>query len=160
MTITVNKTNSETFLPFDPQFLSDIKSKFFKQFVRISDNNMLWTLVFKGPVESKTPLVLLHGFGGGVGLWALNLDCLSQQRSVYALDLLGFGESSRPHFSTEAQEAELQFVESIEQWREKMGLESMIMLGHNLGGYLAASYAIKYPTRFVSQENGNNSSFS
>uniref|UniRef100_A0A8C2BVC8 1-acylglycerol-3-phosphate O-acyltransferase ABHD5 n=1 Tax=Cyprinus carpio TaxID=7962 RepID=A0A8C2BVC8_CYPCA len=73
-------------------------------------------------------------------LWTL-------QRPVYAFDLLGFGQSSRPHFNTDAQEAELQFVESIEQWREKLGLESMIMLGHNLGGYLAASYAITYPTR-------------
>ncbi|XP_058603670.1 1-acylglycerol-3-phosphate O-acyltransferase ABHD5 isoform X3 [Onychostoma macrolepis] len=73
-------------------------------------------------------------------LWTL-------QRPVYAFDLLGFGQSSRPHFNADAQEAELQFVESIEQWREKLGLESMIMLGHNLGGYLAASYAVTYPAR-------------
>lgn len=92
-------------------------------------------------------MVLLHGFGGGVGLWAQNLDALSQDRPVYALDLLGFGQSSRPDFSTDAQEAEQQFVESIEQWREKVGLDSMILLGHNLGGYLAVSYAIKYPRR-------------
>lgn len=94
-------------------------------------------------------MVLLHGFGGGVGLWAQNLDALSQRRPVLALDLLGFGQSSRPLFSTDAQEAEDQFVESIEQWRAKVGLESMILLGHNLGGYLAVSYSIKYPGRWV-----------
>lgn len=105
--------------------------------------------MFSDGVERKTPLVLLHGFGGGVGLWAMNLDALSQQRTVYALDLLGFGQSSRPHFSTDAQEAETQFVESIEEWREKQGLESVILLGHNLGGYLAAAYSLKYPSRFT-----------
>ncbi|XP_036441375.1 1-acylglycerol-3-phosphate O-acyltransferase ABHD5 isoform X3 [Colossoma macropomum] len=130
----------------EERMLQPLKSKFSKQFVHISNDNKLWTLVFGG-VESMTPLVLLHGFGGGVGLWAQNLDALSQQRPVYAFDLLGFGQSSRPHFSTDAQEAELQFVESIEEWRVKLGLETMIMLGHNLGGYLAAAYSLKYPSR-------------
>ncbi|XP_058254117.1 1-acylglycerol-3-phosphate O-acyltransferase ABHD5 isoform X2 [Hemibagrus wyckioides] len=131
----------------EERMLQPIQSKFSKQFVHISNDKKLWTLVFSGSVESKTPLVLLHGFGGGVGLWAMNLDALSQQRPVYAFDLLGFGQSSRPHFSTDAQEAETQFVESIEEWREKLGLESVILLGHNLGGYLAAAYSLKYPSR-------------
>lgn len=94
-------------------------------------------------------MVLLHGFGGGLGLWAQNLDALSQQRPVLALDLLGFGLSSRPQFSSDAQKAEEQFVDSIEQWRTKLGLDSMILLGHNLGGYLAVSYAINYLDRLV-----------
>lgn len=126
---------------------SGVESPFLKQYVSISNGNQLWTLKFNREA-SKTPLVLLHGFGGGVGLWAQNLDVLSQHRPVYALDLLGFGRSSRPDFSTDAQEAEQQFVESIEQWRENVGLESMILLGHNLGGYLAVSYSIKYPRRW------------
>uniref|UniRef100_A0A672HMR3 1-acylglycerol-3-phosphate O-acyltransferase ABHD5 n=1 Tax=Salarias fasciatus TaxID=181472 RepID=A0A672HMR3_SALFA len=56
-------------------------------------------------------------------------------------------ESSRPHFSKDPRRAEDQFVEAVEQWRAKVGLESMILLGHNLGGYLAVSYSIRHPGR-------------
>ncbi|TNN74463.1 Protein ABHD4 [Liparis tanakae] len=90
---------------------------------------------------------MVHGFGGGVGLWIRNMDTLSRSRPLYAFDLLGFGRSSRPPFPSDAAKAEEQFVDSIEQWRQSLGLESMILLGHSLGGYLATSYAIQYPSR-------------
>lgn len=132
----------------EERMLRCVRGSFSKQYVPISDSNMLWTLSFQSKsVKNRTPMVLLHGFGGGLGLWAQNLDALSQQRPVLALDLLGFGLSGRPQFSSDAQKAEEQFVDSIEQWRTKLGLDSMILLGHNLGGYLAVSYAINYPDR-------------
>ncbi|KAL0962096.1 hypothetical protein UPYG_G00335600 [Umbra pygmaea] len=93
------------------------------------------------------PLVLLHGFGGGVGLWAQNLDALSSCGALYALDLLGFGRSSRPQFSADPQGAEEKFLEAFEEWRDRVGLEEMVLLGHNLGGYLAAAYTLTYPHR-------------
>uniref|UniRef100_G3NI62 1-acylglycerol-3-phosphate O-acyltransferase ABHD5 n=1 Tax=Gasterosteus aculeatus aculeatus TaxID=481459 RepID=G3NI62_GASAC len=132
----------------EDMMLRCIKSSFSKRHVPISNGNLLWTLTFSNDrVKDKTPMVLLHGFGGGVGLWAQNLDALSQRRPVFAVDLLGFGQSSRPPFSMDPGAAEDQFVESIEQWRAEVGLESMILLGHNLGGFLAVSYSIKYPAR-------------
>lgn len=36
---------------------------------------------------------------------------------------------------------------ALEEWRERVGLEEMLLLGHNLGGYLSAAYALKYPHR-------------
>lgn len=90
---------------------------------------------------------MLHGLGAGVALWCLNLDSLSAERPVYAIDLLGFGRSSRPKFSSNAEEAESQLVKSVEEWRREMQLDKIVLLGHSMGGFLAASYAINYPER-------------
>uniref|UniRef100_A0A803V6Z2 1-acylglycerol-3-phosphate O-acyltransferase ABHD5 n=1 Tax=Ficedula albicollis TaxID=59894 RepID=A0A803V6Z2_FICAL len=131
----------------EDKMLKCISSIYNKRYVYISNGNKIWTLTFSPDLSNKTPLVLLHGFGGGVGLWALNFEDLCENRTVHAFDLLGFGRSSRPHFDTDAREAENQFVESIEEWRKEVGLEKMILLGHNLGGFLAAAYSLKYPSR-------------
>lgn len=95
----------------------------------------------------NTPLVMLHGLASGIGLWVLNLDSLSRNRPVYTFDILGFGRSSRPSFSKDAVEVENQLTESIEHWRQQMGLEKFILLGHSMGGFLAASYALRHPER-------------
>lgn len=38
-------------------------------------------------------------------------------------------------------------VRSIEEWRKEMKLNSFILLGHSMGGFLAASYSISYPDK-------------
>ncbi|KAJ0054872.1 hypothetical protein NL108_006291 [Boleophthalmus pectinirostris] len=138
----------------EEKMLKIVKKPFSRQHVRISDGNFLWTLAFSTqasssslPSHQRLPLVLLHGIGGGVALWSQNLDALSSSGPVYALDLLGFGRSSRPQFCTDPILAEGQFVDTLEEWRERVGLEEMLLLGHNLGGYLAAAYTLKYPQR-------------
>eukprot|EP01006_Ploeotia_vitrea_P025173 TRINITY_DN5800_c0_g1_i2.p1 TRINITY_DN5800_c0_g1~~TRINITY_DN5800_c0_g1_i2.p1 ORF type:complete len:424 (-),score=196.09 TRINITY_DN5800_c0_g1_i2:64-1335(-) len=101
------------------------------------------------------PLVMLHGFGGGVGFWVKNLGELGQRHHVYAIDLLGFGRSSRPKWrfkgTTDADlnECEASFVDSIESWRKAVGIDRFVLLGHSMGGYVAALYGLKYPGRLA-----------
>jgi len=128
--------------------------------VKLKSGDLIWTVVATGAAagaagatgaaagaDDKTPLVMVHGLGGGTGLWVLNLASLSKSRTLYTFDLLGFGQSSRPKFSGKSEKSESKFVESIEEWREKVGISRMILLGHSFGGYLSASYALKYPHR-------------
>lgn len=76
-----------------------------------SEDNFIWTLKMHPDGNSeKLPIVLLHGFASGIGMWISNLDSLSVHHPLYALDLLGFGRSSRPIFSLDASEAEQQFT--------------------------------------------------
>ncbi len=72
-------------------------------------------------------------------------DNLSESRPFYAFDLLGFGRSSRPTFSSDPVVAESQFVEAIEDWRRELNLDKMILLGHGFGSYISTAYALKYP---------------
>ncbi|MEE6466184.1 hypothetical protein FKM82_006864 [Ascaphus truei] len=134
----------------EEKMLKCITSSYSKKHVPISSGNKIWTLSFIQTASNKTPLVLLHGFGGGVGLWALNFEELCRDRTVYAIDILGFGLSSRPHFEGNAEKAEEQFVQSIEEWRIALGLEKLIFLGHNLGAFLASAYSLKYPSQVKS----------
>jgi pimeloyl-ACP methyl ester carboxylesterase len=64
---------------------------------------------------------------------------LSESRPVYAIDVPGFGRSSRCNFSLDPIVAEQQFVDSIEEWRKSMKIEKMVLCGHSFGGYLVIS---------------------
>ncbi|XP_037802573.1 (Lyso)-N-acylphosphatidylethanolamine lipase-like [Penaeus monodon] len=136
---------------FIEMLLSNLKSLYRGRYVNVgctvgAEESHIWTLSFNEE-STKIPLVLLHGFGSGVGLWCLNYDALAAKRPVYAIDIVGFGRSSRPQFTRDPLEAEREFITTIEAWREKMNLEKFILLGHSFGGFLAASYSIKHPER-------------
>lgn len=112
----------------------------------VGKSDKIWTLTMNDE-STKVPLVLLHGMAAGLALWCPNLDALAAARPVYAIDLLGFGRSSRPKFATDAVKVEAQWVESLEAWRRELNLSQFVLLGHSLGGYIATAYTLRYPER-------------
>ncbi|KAH9482592.1 putative cardiolipin-specific deacylase, mitochondrial [Psilocybe cubensis] len=107
------------------------------------------------------PAVVLHGYGAGLGFFFHNFPPLADWAgrhgsSVFALDWLGMGRSARVPFSVKAKkdnvqsrvaEAESFFIDSLEDWRTKMSLNKMTLIGHSLGAYFSVAYALKYPDR-------------
>ncbi|KAG6172452.1 hypothetical protein E4U24_004492 [Claviceps purpurea] len=106
--------------------------------------------------EVEETLVMLHGYGAGLGFFYKNFEPITRISGLrlYALDMLGMGNSSRPVFKIHArdhdkqvEEAEDWFIDALEEWRKARKIERFTLLGHSLGGYLAVSYALKYPGR-------------
>lgn len=99
-------------------------------------------------------LVMLHGYGAGLGFFYKNFEGLSRVKGwkLYALDMLGMGRSSRPPFRVHAKdqagkiaEAENWFIDALEEWRLLKKIDKFTLLGHSMGGYMAVAYALKYP---------------
>ena len=106
--------------------------------------------------QADQNLVILHGYGAGLGFFYKNFEALSRPKGwhLYALDMLGMGRSSRPAFKIHAKqredqirEAEDWFIDSLEEWRKKKNIDKMTLVGHSMGGYMAVCYALKYPGR-------------
>ncbi|MEO0488728.1 MAG: alpha/beta fold hydrolase [Cyanobacteria bacterium P01_A01_bin.123] len=91
--------------------------------------------------EQNPPILLIHGFGASLQQWRDNLLELSQQHSVYAIDLLGFGGSQKAatSFGTSL------WIEQVHDfWQIWIG-RPMILLGHSLGALVALTTTVTYP---------------
>lgn len=140
-------TSMSCLAKIESRMLSRLKSVIEAKYVTLPQSqHRLWTITANKDKQAM-PLVMVHGMGGGVGLWAQNIDSLAEKRPLYAFDLLGFARSSRPKFSTSPQLVEMEFVESIEEWRQEMKLDKIMLLGHSLGAYVVSAYALKYPEK-------------
>ena len=60
-------------------------------YIKVGGVNTHYIAVGKGP-----PLILLHGLGASLITWRDNLEALSKNFRVYALDLPGHGDSDKP----------------------------------------------------------------
>lgn len=126
------------------------------QLVKLSGRNRALNEFSVERVEEEVEqnLVMLHGYGAGLGFFYRNFEGLSRVPGwkVYALDLLGMGRSSRPPFrirakdrQTSIREAENWFIDALEEWRIARKIDRFTLMGHSLGGYMAVAYALKYP---------------
>ncbi len=110
----------------------------------------LYTVELPAPRADAPALVLLHGFGNGSAMYGLVLDLLAPHFRVFAVDANGCGASERPAWprgATTVAEAEAFFIDSLDTWRNVMGLRDTVLVGHSLGGYLAGAYALRHPMR-------------
>ncbi|KAK8692006.1 hypothetical protein V6N13_075491 [Hibiscus sabdariffa] len=96
--------------------------------------------------EGSPTLVMIHGYAASQGFFFKNFDYLANHFQVIAIDMLGWGGSSRPDFKCKStEETEAWFVDSLEEWRKAKNISKFILLGHSLGGYIASKYALKHP---------------
>ena len=90
-----------------------------------------------------TTLVLLHGYGESLTTWRAILDRLAERYRVVALDLPGFGGSDKPDESYSLPAMTARLSRFLDDWTTG----PVVMVGHSMGGALAASLALERPDR-------------
>lgn len=89
------------------------------------------------------PVILLHGWLGSWGYWLQTMEALKGQYRCYALDFWGFGDSGKTRTSYQISD----FVGLVEQFMDRLGIESAPVVGHSMGGTVAISLALAKPER-------------
>ncbi len=91
--------------------------------------------------NSKPAILLLHGFGAAVGHWRGNYQALSAEHQVYALDLLGFGNSEKP---ATAYGASLWVEQVFDFWQTFIG-QPVVLVGNSIGSLVALMATHQHP---------------
>jgi pimeloyl-ACP methyl ester carboxylesterase len=92
----------------------------------------------------RGPAVLfLHGLGGFAESWRPTMDALSGRHTVLALDLPGFGRSAKPRGRYDLGF----FAAAVHGFLDALGVPQATLVGHSLGGAVAATCALARPSR-------------
>jgi len=91
----------------------------------------------KGP-----PLLFLHG-AGGAGVWLPFMSALSECYDVIVPDHPGFGRSDTPEWLDQLSDLAYFHLDLI----ETLKLDGVHLVGHSLGGWIAAELAVRSTQR-------------
>lgn len=93
--------------------------------------------------DGRPTLLLLHGIGDSSASWLPVLDGLAEHHRVISPDLLGHGESAKPRADYSA----AAFANGMRDLLNVLEVERVTVVGHSLGGGVAAQFAYQYPQR-------------
>lgn len=151
-------------LPFYPYSTGSKKAEIIRTSVDDQGNYINEFCI--SPVRPSVPpykmkhLIFIHGYGAGLGFYLKNLEgipLLDESWIIHAIDLPGYGFSSRPRFPFKYPKDSIfqvhaWFHNRIYAWFSKRGLlvnpQNNLVMAHSLGAYLMALYTTKYTNHF------------
>ena len=119
--------------------LEDLKTEFKKKNSRFLEVD--GTLVHYVDEGEGIPIILLHGTGSSLHTWDLWAERLKNKYRVLRITLPGFGLSG-PRFDKKYKIKD--YVNLLENFVEKIGVEKFHLVGNSLGGSIAWLYSSFY----------------
>jgi pimeloyl-ACP methyl ester carboxylesterase len=89
------------------------------------------------------PVILLHGWMNSWRYWVPSMQQLSMKYRTYALDLWGYGDSSKD----DARLTLDAHVELLGNFMDKLGIAKAAFVGHSLGAAVMVRFSLKNPGR-------------
>jgi pimeloyl-ACP methyl ester carboxylesterase len=86
-------------------------------------------------------LILIHGLGADARHWSANIDALSQNFQVIAIDQIGYGQSDKPLMRYTVEN----FSDCVHGFMQALQIPQATLVGNSLGGWIALDLAIRHP---------------
>jgi pimeloyl-ACP methyl ester carboxylesterase len=109
------------------------------------DGTVIRSALTHGACKDMT-LLLLHGFGEGGYIWECTRDVLGSVWSIVVPDLRGHGDSGRSRSGR--YDLDL-YIDDVLSVIDQLRLERIGLIGHSMGGRIAAYIATRRPARAV-----------
>jgi pimeloyl-ACP methyl ester carboxylesterase len=97
-------------------------------------------------IEAGTgePVIMLHGLGGTKASFLPTIAALSDSYRLIAVDMLGFGDSSKPLGASYGPAFQ---AGAVEQLMDALELQRAHLIGHSFGGRAALELGFRHPDR-------------
>ncbi|SMD16042.1 haloalkane dehalogenase [Kibdelosporangium aridum] len=89
------------------------------------------------------PMVFLHGNPSSSHLWRNVLPAVDLPYRLLAPDLIGMGRSGKPDLAYRFDD----HARYLDAWFEQLGLDDVVLVGHDWGGALAFDWAARHPEK-------------
>ncbi|KAF5611902.1 epoxide hydrolase [Fusarium subglutinans] len=129
--------------PFDTKMAPELPAR--QTFTAPSGN--VYSYIFIPPTSQSTTLLFLHGFPSSLTDWVHQICHFSSEGyGVVALDLLGYGESSKP---TDVNAYRLKPMgDEVIELLDHLNLKTIVGIGHDFGATLLSRMAAYHPSRW------------
>jgi pimeloyl-ACP methyl ester carboxylesterase len=100
-------------------------------------------VIASGPAGAPA-VVLVHALLAASASWYRNVEALSQNNRVFAVDVVGEGNKSHPVKPVRSLD---DFLEWFTELIDGLGIDTFALAGNSYGGFTSAYYAMKLPER-------------
>ena len=83
-------------------------------------------------------LLFIHGLGSNLKAWMKNIEGLKHSYRCIAIDLPGYGKSSKQNYPFSMSF----FAEAVLQFIDQLNIEAVTLVGHSMGGQIAVKTAL------------------
>lgn len=91
--------------------------------------------------KGKHTIIFVHGLGSYLPAWKKNIEVLKKDYRCIAIDLPGYGKSSK-----EIHSGHMEFyADVVNEFAAKLGINKFVIAGHSMGGQIGMVTALKYP---------------
>ncbi|MEM9454829.1 MAG: alpha/beta hydrolase [Myxococcota bacterium] len=92
--------------------------------------------------QGDQTLLLIHGLGSYMPVWTYNVSALARDYRVVAIDLPGYGKSSKDNDYSYSMAF---FAEVVQGVIDELALGHPVIVGHSMGSQIAITHALRYP---------------